>query len=254
MRKATIANIAVFLNKTLRTKKIRDSSVNGLQVSSRRNGEVRTVGFGVDACLSTFEKARELGVELLVVHHGIRWKPQKDRVLARSRAEYLKKNRMGLYAAHLPLDLHEIYGNNMQLCRLLDVQDPRKFGRYHGIKIGYAGTFKRPSNLNSIAAILDKALETDCTVHRFGPKGISSIGIISGGGGSMLQEAVAEKLDSFLVGELDLAVYNAAREYGMNLIVGGHYATETVGVRALMPLIREEFGVATVFVHDPKNI
>jgi len=254
MKKSTIANVAGFLNATLRTKKIKDSSVNGLQVPSRGSGEIRTIGFGVDACLSTFEKARKLGVELLVVHHGIKWKPQKDRALARSRAEYLKDNNMALYAAHLPLDLHEVYGNNMQLCGLLGVQDIRKFGRYHGIKIGYAGAFRNTASMDSIARSLNGTLETRCRIHRFGNKHIRSIGIISGGGGSMLRDAVAEQLDCFLVGELDLAVYNAAREYGMNLIIAGHYATETVGVRALMPLLREVFGSKTVFVHDPKDI
>jgi putative NIF3 family GTP cyclohydrolase 1 type 2 len=70
----------------------------------------------------------------------------------------------------------------------------------------------------------------------------------------MLKEAVIEKLDCFLVGEIDLAVYNAAKEYGMNLLVAGHYATETVGVRALMPVVRDVFGVETVFIEDPKDL
>jgi putative NIF3 family GTP cyclohydrolase 1 type 2 len=91
-------------------------------------------------------------------------------------------------------------------------------------------------------------------VLRFGKKRIKSIGIISGGGGSILREAVQERLDCFVVGEIDLAVYNAAKDQGMNLIVAGHYATETVGVKALMPLVRDTFGVKTVFIADPKNL
>jgi putative NIF3 family GTP cyclohydrolase 1 type 2 len=50
----------------------------------------------------------------------------------------------------------------------------------------------------------------------------------------MLKEACVDKLGCFLVGEIDLAVYNAAKEYGMNLLVAGHYATETLGDKALM--------------------
>jgi dinuclear metal center YbgI/SA1388 family protein len=252
MKKATPANIAGFLNRTLQVNRIKDSSINGLQVRSRTMGAVRKVGFAVDACLSTFEKAKKLKVDLLVVHHGIKWRPQKDRDLAQQRAAYLEKNRMALYAAHLPLDLHGSYGNNMQLSRMLDLQNLRKFGRYHGIKIGYAGTFKRPITVNAIMAVLNKQLNTTCRVFQFGNDRIRSIGIISGGGGSILPEACREQLDCFLVGEIDLAVYNAAKEYRMNLIVAGHYATETVGVRSLMPLVRETFGVETVFVDDPK--
>ena len=161
---------------------------------------------------------------------------------------------MALYAAHLPLDLHEEYGNNMQLSRMLGLRNPEKFGRYHGIKIGYAGTFPKATSLDALASVLSRSLNVECRAYPFGKERIRSIGIISGGGGSILKDAVQERLDCFLVGEVDLAVYNAAREYGMNLLVAGHYATETVGVRALMPLVRDAFGVDTVFVDDVKDL
>ncbi len=254
MVKATIRNITGFLNKTLRVGKIKDASVNGLQVKSRTSGEIRKVGFAVDACISTFEKAKKLGVELLVVHHGIKWRPQKDRDLETRRAAHLKRSNLALYAAHLPLDLHEEYGNNIQLFRILGAQAQKKFGRYHGIRIGYRGTFKKAIKLDAAAAILGKTLNCDCRVFRFGRDRIRSIGIISGGGGSILKEACALSLDCFLAGEIDLAVYNAAKDCGMNLLVAGHYATETVGVKALMPIVKNAFGVETVFIEDPKDL
>jgi dinuclear metal center YbgI/SA1388 family protein len=253
-QRPTIRNITDFLNKTLRVRNIKDSSMNGLQVRSGQTGVVRTVGFAVDACNSTFEKAKKLRVDLLVVHHGIKWRPRKDRDLETRRAAILKRSNIALYAAHLPLDLHGEYGNNMQLCRLLDVRKPWRFGSYHGIKIGYAGSFSRAISLSAAASVLSEALNSDCRVFRFGKARIRSIGIISGGGGSMLKEAVAKKLDCFLVGEIDLAVYNAAKEYGMDLLVAGHYATETVGVRALMPAVKDAFGVETIFISDPKDL
>ncbi len=254
MKKPTVRNITGFLNKTLRVKKIKDASLNGLQVRSRSKGEISKVGFAVDACISTFEKASRLGVDLLVVHHGIKWRPQKDRNIESRRTVYLNKSNLALYAVHLPLDLHEEYGNNMQLSRLLELQDLRKFGRYHGIKIGYAGTFGKTIGLPALAGILNRTLGTTCRVFPFGNKRIRSLGIISGGGGSILKEAVQEQLDCFLVGEIDLAVYNTARDHGMNIIAAGHYATETVGVKALMPLVAEVFGVKTVFIDDAKDL
>jgi dinuclear metal center YbgI/SA1388 family protein len=253
-QRPTTRNITLFLNRTLRVRSIKDSSLNGLQVRSRRTGAVRTVGFAVDACISTFEKASTMGVDLLVVHHGIKWRPQKDRDLETRRAAYLKKINIALYAAHLPLDLHAEYGNNMQLCRMLDVRTPRKFGNYHGTRIGYSGTFTKAMSLDAAASILSNELNVDCRVFRFGKTRIRSIGIISGGGGSLLKEAVSKNLDCFLVGEIDLAAYNAAKEYGIDLLVAGHYATETVGVRALMPLVHDAFGVRTVFIDDPKDL
>ena len=251
---ATIPHIAAFLNSTLRVKRIRDASVNGLQVRSRKRGEIRVVGFAVDACRSTFEQADHVKADLLVVHHGIKWRPQKDRELELQRTAFLKRRNIALYAAHLPLDLHQEYGNNMQLCRMLGVQGLKRFGRYHGIKIGYAGTLRRAASLSSVAERLSGGLGAACRVLPFGRDRVRSIGIVSGGGGDMLKDARELRLDCFVIGEADLAVYNAAREYGMNLLVGGHYATETVGVRALMPLIKETFGVRTVFIDDPKDL
>jgi dinuclear metal center YbgI/SA1388 family protein len=254
MKKPTVSTITGFLNKTLRVKRIKDGSLNGLQVRSRNKGGISKVGFAVDACISTFEKASRLGVDLLVVHHGIKWRPQKDRDIESRRAAYLNRSNLALYAAHLPLDLHEEYGNNMQLSRLLELQDLRKFGRYHGVKIGYAGTFGKTMSLPALAGILNKNLGTTCRVFPFGNKRIRSLGIISGGGGSILKEAVQEGLDCFLVGEIDLAVYNTARDHGMSIIAAGHYATETLGVKALMPLVGEAFGVKTVFIDDAKDL
>lgn len=254
MKKAAIPDIVSFLNKTLRIRTIRDASMNGLQVRPRPGAEVKRVGFAVDACVSTFEKADGLDVDLLVVHHGIKWRPQKDRELERRRAAYLIKRNMGLYAVHLPLDLHNEYGNNIQLCRLLGVRKPRRFGRYHGIRIGYAGTFATATTLEELAEKLNGHLGSACRVLRFGKDRVRSVGIISGGGGSMLKDAREAKLDCFIVGEIDLAVYNAARDQGMNVIAAGHYATETVGVRALMRPVKEAFNVRTVFIDDPKYL
>lgn len=249
----TDRQVAGYLNRLLRTREIPDASVNGLQARSRRKA-IRTVGFAVDGCVSTFRLARDHKVDLLVVHHGISWRPQKDRASAALRKAWLAKAGMGLYAAHLPLDLHARYGNNAELCRLLGLEDLKKFGRYHGIKIGYQGRLPMKRAPQDIARQLDRALRTRCRVLPFGKGTLSSLGIISGGGGGLLAEAVREGLDGFVVGEIDLAVYNAAREQGMNVIAAGHYATETAGVQALMPVIAERFGVRTVFIDDPKDL
>ncbi len=254
MKKATVKNISDFLNRTLRVGKIHDASVNGLQVRSRNAGEIAKVGFAVDACISTFEQAKKLDVDLLIVHHGIKWKPQKDRSLADRRTAVLKKSGMALYAVHLPLDLHEEFGNNIRLARFLGLHRLQKFGRYHGIKIGYAGTFRTSMRLQATAAVVRRHLKSPCRALPFGKDRVRTIGIISGGGGGMLNDAVERKLDCFLVGEIDLAVYNAAKDHGLNLLVAGHYATETVGVKALMPLIEETFGVETVFIEDKKKL
>ena len=67
--------IIKFLNKELKVSKIKDSSKNGLQVKGKN--EVTKIAFGVDACMELFEKAKTNKCDLVIVHHGILWKPQK---------------------------------------------------------------------------------------------------------------------------------------------------------------------------------
>jgi len=248
----SLLQIVRFLNKELNIRKIFDTSKNGLQVKNKKR--IKKVGFAVDACLSTFEKAKKAKVDLLIVHHGLKWKKNKYKELTKKREDFLNKNQIALYAAHLPLDLHSKYGNNIQLCKLLELTKIKKFGRYYGFKIGYKGQFKKPITINKLANILNKKLKTKCMILPFGKKIIKSIGVVSGGASGVLEDAVKEKLDCFLLGEIPLNAYHRAKDYKINMIVAGHYATETLGVKALMPILKQKFNVKTVFIDIPTKL
>ncbi|MBD3248500.1 Nif3-like dinuclear metal center hexameric protein [Candidatus Woesearchaeota archaeon] len=246
---AKLNNIVKFLNKELNIRLIPDKSRNGLQVKTSK--DIKKIGFAVDACISTFEKAKKAKVDLLVVHHGVKWTPQKYKKISKKRIDFLEKNKIALYAAHLPLDINEEYGNNIGLCRILNLKNVKKFGRYHRFKIGYKGKFKKNITINKIANNLNKKLKTKCNVLNFGKKQIRSIGIVSGGGSEAIEEAVKEKLDCFLVGEIDHGAHTRLKDYPLNAIIAGHYATETVGVKALMPVLKEKFNIETTFIDNP---
>ncbi len=239
-----------FLNKELKISKIKDSSRNGLQVYCGKK-EIVKVGAAVDACLTTFKNAKAKNVDLLIVHHGLIWKGPKYPEVTKKRTDYLKKNKISLYAAHLPLDLHPKYGNNIRLLGILGLKRAKKFGGYHGVTIGYSGTFEKPKSMEEISEILDKKLQTKSLIYRFGKsEKIKSMCIVSGGGSSAIEEAVRKKMDCFLTGEMNLSAHNRAKDLGLNVIVSGHYATETVGVKALGELLREKFGISVVFVEN----
>lgn len=245
-------SVVRFLNDELKIKKIKDSSRNGLQVKTDK--DIKKIGFAVDACLSTFEKAKKAKVDLLIVHHGIRWKPQKYKELTKKRIDFLKKNKIALYAAHLPLDTHHKYGNNIQLADILGLINTKKFGAYHGFKIGYKGKLKKTKTMKQIANILDKELKTESLLLKFNKDRINTIGIVSGGGSDAIEDAVKENLDCFLVGEINLSSYQRAKDLKLNTIVSGHYATETLGVKALMPVLKQKFNVKTIFINNPINL
>lgn len=249
---ASLVSIVRFLNRELNVRKIPDASRNGLQV--RVPKDIGRVGFAVDASLATFEKARQKGCDLVVVHHGLLWRGQRDRTGTRARRiAFLQKHRINLYAAHLPLDLHPEYGNNIELARLLGLSRIEPFGKYKRITIGFKGRLSTPRSAGWIAGKLAREIGSDCTVLRFGKRLVRSVGIVSGGGGDEIVDACRERLDCFITGEAPHHVYHEARDAHMNVVIAGHYATETVGVKALMPLLRETFGVRTAFLDVPAS-
>jgi putative NIF3 family GTP cyclohydrolase 1 type 2 len=130
--------LTAYLDETLRVKEIEDTSQNGLQVEGPV--EVMKVAFAVDSCQAAFEGTVTAGAQLLIVHHGLFWdKPLRLVGPLFCRVKTLIEGGCGLYAAHLPLDLHPELGNNAELARLLELKDTRAFGEYHGDQIGIGG-------------------------------------------------------------------------------------------------------------------
>lgn len=246
-----LEKIVNFLDKELMIKRIKDKSRNGLQSKGRT--VVKKIGFAVDACVSTLEKAKKQRVDLLIVHHGLKWVGIPDSLGLRKKAlELHKKCGVSLYACHLPLDMHEVYGNNIQLANLLGLVSIKKFGRYHGRSIGYKGKFHKPVAVSQIKNLLDKRLHTNCKVFGFGKKKIRTVGIVSGGGHGSLKESL--QLDCLLIGDSPYHVPVFARDLKHNVILVGHYSSETVGVKAVQKLINKTFKVSTVFIHNKVDL
>ena len=94
-----------------------DISLNGVQVDTCK-GEINRVAVAVDASLESITKAKEWGADRLFVHHGLFWgHPLAIKGTHFNRIQTLIKNDIALYAAHLPLDAHPLYGNNAELAK-----------------------------------------------------------------------------------------------------------------------------------------
>jgi len=204
--------------------------------------------------MELFEKAKTNKCDLVIVHHGILWKPQKREELLKKRISFLKKNKISLYAAHLPLDLHAKYGNNAELCRILGVKKIKKFGAYHGVSIGNSGEIKKQTTLSSLVKEINTKLKTSSIVLNFGKQKIKTLGIVSGGGAYAIEEAAKKKLDCFLTGEIKHSNHHVTKELKINVIAAGHYATETLGVKALAGLLKQKFKISTEFIDVPTRL
>lgn len=248
-KKNSQKQICQFLEETLRISSIKDSSINGLQVEGAL--EVFKIGFAVDACLESFNKAKENGCQMLIVHHGLLWNGvTRITGVLYKRVRFLMENNINLYAVHLPLDLHPQFGNNAVLSSILKVKNIKPFGLYKGINIGFEGEVKETS-VEEIVKKLNKELDTDCSFLSCGKERIKRVAIISGKAPELLEEAIEKEIDCFITGEPAYQNYHFTVESKINVIYAGHYYSEKTGIKALKDFVSEKLNIETVFLDTP---
>ncbi len=243
-----------YLDGFLRVGEIEDKSQNGLQVGGPQ--EVTKVAFAVDGCQASFERAVAAGAQLLVVHHGLFWsESQLLTGLHLRRIRTLLDGRCGLYGVHLPLDAHREVGNNAEMARLLRLRDVRPFGEYSGLEIGMVGVLDGGMDIPAFLGRLVEALgRPPIRVLDHGPDEIERVACVSGAAASMMDQAARDGVDTYVTGETSHSCYHEAGERGLNVCFAGHYATETLGVKALARHLEEEFEMETIFIDIPTGM
>ena len=253
MTSAKLGDIVPFLNDYLRVGEIADypDAHNGLQLENA--GTVTRVGAAVDACGYTIDRAAELGIDLLLVHHGLMW--GGAHLLTGGRYRMLKRAfdaGVAVYSAHLPLDAHPLIGNTALLCAALGLGGTQPFFPYKGTSLGAWGHLAL--DRGALARRLGEAVGGTVRICPGGPPQTARVGVVTGGAGAELREAVAAGLDTFITGEGPHWTYTLAEELGINVLYGGHYATETFGVKALAAHLGEQFGLPWEFIDHPSGL
>lgn len=253
MSKASLADIVRQCDQLLRTAEVKDydGAVNGLQVENR--GAVTRIAATVDASLATVKLAIEAGADLLIVHHGLFWGPSHPWIGKRyALLRLLLDNNLAVYSAHLPLDLHPRLGNNARLCAALGLGKLRPFFLSHEQFIGLQTRAK--IRRTELALRLQRATGAKPLLIPGGPEICERIGVVTGGAGSELKRAASEGVDTFVTGEGPHWTYALAEELGINVLYGGHYATETFGVKALAEHLSKRFKLPWQFVDHPTGL
>ncbi len=261
---SSLSEVVAFLDDYLAVKEVPDypGALNGLQVEGPAD-PVRRVAVAVDASEVVIGKATKWRADLLLVHHGLFWDGLQPLVGRRFRkVQALVAGGTALYSAHLPLDAHAEVGNAAVLARKLGLSDLVPFGEYKGCAVGCAGTVENGADTENgagtpiaqlearLAAVLNGPIRT----LPGGPHTIVRVGVVTGGGASMLAEAAAKGLDALVTGEAQHHHAIDAAELGVTVVLGGHYATETWGVKATAHTLQERFGVETMFVDSPTGL
>ena len=253
MSTASLAAIVRYCDRLLHTTRVQDyeRAANGLQVENR--GVVTRIAASVDATLATVRSAAAAKADLLVVHHGLFWGPAHPWTGKRHELiRCLVEHNLAVYSSHLPLDAHPRLGNNALLCKALGLQQRRPFFFDHGLHLGFQARGAIPRA--DLVRRLQRATGMKPRLIPGGPMICRRIGVVSGGAGEGLQKAVQEGVDTFVTGEGPHWTYGLAEDLGLNVLYGGHYATETFGVKALAAHLSAKFKLPWTFVEHPTGL
>ncbi|NOQ37924.1 Nif3-like dinuclear metal center hexameric protein [archaeon] len=242
-------DIVKFLDEFLKIEEIDDKYLhNGLIFEGK--DEVKKIAFAVDSSVDVIKAARKEKADMIIVHHGFLSKispfPITNHI--KKMVKLLVESDISVYGAHIPLDVHEKVGNNAELCRMFGVSVKGKFTD------GYWGNLKEETGLKDLVKDIETRLDTRCRVFDFGKKKIKSVAFVSGGAQYDVLDALRKDIDCFVTGEGSHSTYLFAKDGGINMICAGHYATETLGLKALMKVVDSKFGVDTVFIDMPTGL
>ena len=251
--------MVAFLDSLLETSQIPDypSAINGLQLANA--GKIKKLAACVDFSSRTVARTVEEKADFLIVHHGMFWGGTRPITgAAYTRMRILLDNDVAVYASHLPLDRHPIFGNNVLLSGQLGLTPSGEFASYKGTTIGVRGTSDIPT-----ADLVDRSRRF-ATTH--GGNAIATAfpdgrrtrrwAVCTGGGASAetLQEATRSQVDTLIVGEGPHWTAVEAEDLDMVIIYAGHYATETLGVAALTEHAAKTFDLEWTTIHAPTGL
>jgi len=253
MHSAELLKLAAYCDKLLDSPNVEDypGAVNGLQVENR--GAVTRIAAAVDGSLATVRKAIAAKADLLIVHHGLFWSPSHPWTGKRYELlQLLVENNLAVYSSHLPLDVHPKLGNNAQLCAALGLKKLQPFFYEKKRHLGFKSATK--ISRDELTRKLGLAVGGKVTALACGPEICRSIGVVTGGAGAEVKLAAKEGVDTFITGEGPHWTFPLAEELGVNVLYGGHYATETFGVKALSAHLSKKYGIPWMFIDHPSGL
>jgi len=232
----------------LRPEQFKDYCPNGLQVEGRK--EISKLVTGVTACQELITAAAEAGADALLVHHGYFWRGEDQSIsgIKKVRIEALLKHELSLLAYHLPLDVHQEFGNNVQLGKVLGIEINGELGKQNNHPIGLTGTIDQGTDFETLKALIADKLDRQPLAIEGKSKTIKSIAWCTGAAQNYIELAVAAGADAYITGEVSEPTVHIARESGIHFFSAGHHATERYGVQAMGSYLASKFNLDHQFI------
>ena len=233
----TVADIASFLEEKIPPSLKEDYDNVGLLCGFPEQ-DVRRILVVLDITLDTIGEAREMGAELIVSHHPIIFTPLRqvlyDRPDGRRLIELLRAD-LSAICMHTNLD-RLAGGVNTALAAALGGVETQMLP-----DMGCICRLEEPADLMDFLAVTREALQAPDMRYSSADKPVSRIALCGGAGGDILYDAARRGCDTVITGEVKHHQWIDGAELGLNLIEGGHFATENVVVPVLAEMLRLKY-------------
>lgn len=246
----TIQSIVQWCDKTLCPQEFSDYCHNGLQVGDPQK-RVEKIALGVSSSKNFLIQAGQWGADMCLCHHGVIFgKIQHIDDILYGRLQTIIQYNMGVVGYHLPLDAHPEYGNNIEICKKLGLQNLKK------TDIGFTGNFPTPIHWNNFVSLIKNTINPEIYFEECREETpVFRVCVISGGASGYSHVAMESGADTFLFGEIKESAVHEMRERNLNFIAGGHYATEVFGVQSLGKAIQKHFPEIEIqFIEEPCSV
>ncbi|MDO4588450.1 MAG: Nif3-like dinuclear metal center hexameric protein [Fusobacterium sp.] len=220
------------------------------------NQEVRKIQFSIDATENAIENAVKNGVDMIITHHPMIFKPIKSVTtmdILGKKIIKLIENKKSLYAMHTNLDSSK-GGLNDYILHLLDVKESKIIDvneTDNEVGIGRIYTLSEKVTLEKYAEFIKKKLKIKNirVICENKEKSIRKIALINGSGMSYWRKVKSLGADLFITGDVGYHEALDAKEAGINIFDIGHFESENCFVELLSKEL-EKIGVEIIVFND----
>jgi len=218
---------------------VKDDLANGPQVLG--TDQVTKVALGVSCNQEFLDKAVAWGAQVCIFHHGLDIRFEKFRfpLYTQNRLRAIFQNDLTILGYHYALDAHPTIGNNAQIIQTLGAKITGSLYQ----DWGFIAEFDQPLTITQLENKCRKLFGQ--TINFAGKhQHVRIIGVVSGAAKPYqleIEELLENNVQIYISGESSESTPHKLTELGIGYILGGHYATETFGVKTLGDEIKKHF-------------
>jgi len=220
--------------------------------------KVSKVLVSLDITDAVVSEALEMKAELIVAHHPMFFslRTVTDADIVGKKIVRLLAGGISAICMHTNLDAANggvndalavtvgISGKNRDAGPLSDVV---RLATGEIVSLGRVGYLENACPIPEYLEKLKKALKVNGIRYYDAGRPVHKVAIASGSGGGEWENVVISGCDTFVSADLKYNIFLEAKEYGINIIDGGHFCTENVIVDVLVKKIKSEFPEINVY-------